>query len=141
MIMSSGQVQAQYLSPNGTAPPTFHPAVYTSDVWQLSWLDGQTAPSVYQLTGAAGWTPRYQATMWRVHDSLFFYAGSENNNYKHDDLYQSMDYGRTWYLITSSATGNSRSQASPLVVGRRFFIVGGEMAGGTELSEVRVAYW
>ena len=141
LIMTSGQLQDQYQTFNGNGVPTFHSPVYTSDVWQLSWLNGQTAPSVYQLTAAAGWTPRVQATMWRVHDSLFFYAGNNANYNKQDDLYQSMDYGSTWYLMTSSATGTPRNQASPLVVGRRFFIVGGENIQYTRLSSVWVAYW
>ena len=116
-----------------------------SDVWQLSWLNGQTAPAVYQLTGAAGWSPRCVATMWQVHNTLFFYGGSNlqpgtpGNNF--DDLYQSMDYGNSWYLITSSATGRGRNPASPLVVSRRFFIVGGATADGTDLNEVWEAYW
>ena len=111
------------------------------DVWQLSWLDGQTAPAVYQLTGAAAWMGRRQATMWAVHDTLFFYAGSGDQQGANDDLYQSMDYGSTWSLITSSATGTIRNQASPLVVGRRFFIVGGESGESDDLNDLWEAYW
>ena len=119
---------------------TYGGGVYFNDVWQMTWRDGQTAPKVYQLTANPGFTPRSLATLWTVHDALFLYGGLASGAAQ-DDLWQSMDYGATWYLITSSATGTPRYQASPLTVSRRFFIVGGETEGQAGLNDVWVAYW
>ena len=129
MIVAGGQTYANSAS------------TFFGDVWQLSWLNGQTVPAVYQLTGSASWSPRSATTMWAVHDALFLYGGYTATDNGLDELYQSMDYGATWYLVTSTATGVSRSYASPLVIGRRFFIVGGYTMPGTALNDVRVAYW
>ena len=142
MVMTSGQT-----APAGKAP-NLTPAVFANDVWRMSWLNGRTAPAVYQLAAAAGWTARAQATMWQVSDSLFFYGGNGGPAFSlFDDLYQSMNYGNSWYLVSSTTTDGARNLAAPLVVSRRFFLVGGNTAATAAANaaqtsnEVWEAYW
>ena len=104
-----------------------------NDVWQLSWIDGQTNPLWYQLLAAAPWPARKLGVVWHVMDFLWLYAGSDqtgdfiNGNpiSQIDDVWRSGDYGASWQFVSGSGTGQARHGLDPLVVGRRFYVIGG----------------
>ena len=104
-----------------------------NDVWQMSWIDGSTNPLWYQLTANAQWPARKLGVVWHVGDYLWLYAGTNfaddtvngNPTASIDDVWRSGDYGSTWAFVAANGTGEARHGLDPVVVGRRFFVVGG----------------
>jgi hypothetical protein len=109
-----------------------------NDVWQLSWSSSFDAPLVYQVTAAAGWAERQSHLVEMVHTWLFIYGGYSTAAL--DDAWISPDYGATWTLYDSAATGAGRYYISGLTLDRRLFITGGH-AASIELNDVYVSYW
>jgi hypothetical protein len=109
------------------------------DVWQLSWRSSFDTPLVRQVTASAGWDVRSAHLLDVVHDWLFLYGGASSGDSitdDYDDAWMSGDYGATWTLYTSAATGSGRYFISGLTVGRRLFITGGLPASGVLLNDV-----
>jgi hypothetical protein len=114
-------------------------STYLNDVWQLSWSSSFDAPLVYQVTASAGWVGRLAHVATMVHDWLFIHGGISRSAIE-DDVWMSADYGVTWTLYDSAATGAPRRFGSSLSLGRRLFITGG-LGSGVWLHDVYVSYW
>ena len=129
-----------------------------NDVWQMSWVNGATNPLWYELTATAPWKARKLAVLFTVNDWLFLYGGStEDGDFGNgnavdslDDVWQSSDYGSNWVEVSTMGTGSTRHGNDPIVVGRRFYIIGGSQGDEAQaiatpptayFNDVWVAYW
>jgi hypothetical protein len=90
-----------------------------NDVWQLSWIDGQTEPLVRSLTTSAGWSPRILTSLFNVHDWLFLYGGqtSANPRFVDDVLSHAPSTRAPSTFPLSRLTSNPLSSLLSFVVG------------------------
>ena len=104
-----------------------------SDTWMMTWTSqekGAADPVWRVLTRHSEFSGRKLAALYTSHSRLLLYGGSRNTTYlvdgtASDEVWESLNNGSSWSLLSSNGTGCARQASAQLTIGRHFFVIGG----------------
>ena len=82
-----------------------------------------------QQTSSAQWSGRCETALVTIGSSVILMGGRSSSGFN-NDVYISVDNGKTWTLRTASAQWPGRNFHSSIVMGTNIFIIGAGGDGG-----------